>query len=83
MFFVVFGMIGSVFCFDLGFVECTGPPDFLNNCVAAPEETREALGVLDRRARDRSKRDKKDLPAGTPLKGFNLFDVRFVNLCEP
>ncbi|XP_020090605.1 chromatin modification-related protein EAF7 [Ananas comosus] len=51
------------------FAECTGPPDFLNNCVAAPEETREALGVLDRRARDRSKRDKKDLPAGAVLEG--------------
>lgn len=48
----------------LGIVEITGPPEFLNNCAAAPEETTEALGVLDRRMRNRSKRDRKDLPAG-------------------
>ncbi|WOK92161.1 hypothetical protein Cni_G00852 [Canna indica] len=46
------------------FDEITGPPEFLNNCAAAPEETREALGVLDRRAKNKSKRDKKGLPAG-------------------
>ncbi|URE04471.1 hypothetical protein MUK42_19406 [Musa troglodytarum] len=46
------------------FDEITGPPEFLNNCAAAPEETTEALGVLDRRMRNRSKRDRKDLPAG-------------------
>lgn len=46
------------------FNEITGPPEFLNNCAAAPEETREALGVLDRKATNRSGRDKKDLPAG-------------------
>ncbi|KAJ3700502.1 hypothetical protein LUZ61_004207 [Rhynchospora tenuis] len=46
------------------FAEITGPPEFLNNCVGGVEETREALGVLDKKVRDRSRRDKRDLPAG-------------------
>ncbi|KAJ1696221.1 hypothetical protein LUZ63_004733 [Rhynchospora breviuscula] len=47
------------------FAEITGPPEFLNNCVGGVHETREAsLGVLDRKLRDRSRRDKRDLPAG-------------------
>lgn len=50
-----------------------GPPEFLNNCAAAPEETREALGVLDRKARNRSGRDKKDLPAGEYSRNIRIF----------
>ncbi|KAJ3695805.1 hypothetical protein LUZ60_001182 [Juncus effusus] len=47
------------------FAEITGPPEFLKNSVAQPEvETEEALGVLDRKARNRSRREKKDLPSG-------------------
>ncbi|XP_038975663.1 uncharacterized protein LOC120106706 [Phoenix dactylifera] len=46
------------------FAEVTGPPEFLNNRPGAVEETREALGVLDRMARDTARREKKDLPAG-------------------
>lgn len=37
------------------FAEVSGPPDFLSHRVAEPEEAREALGVLDRRSKDRSK----------------------------
>ncbi|XP_072973954.1 uncharacterized protein [Typha angustifolia] len=46
------------------FAEIAGPPEFLTNAVGGVEETREVLGVLDWRGRDRSKRDRKDLPVG-------------------
>ncbi|TVU28553.1 hypothetical protein EJB05_20090 [Eragrostis curvula] len=37
------------------FADVSGPPDFLRHRVAEPEEATEALGVLDRRAKEGSK----------------------------
>jgi hypothetical protein len=37
------------------FADVSGPPEFLRNRVAQPEEATEALGVLDRRTTDGSK----------------------------
>lgn len=51
-------------------MEITGPPVFLNNCLGGPEETREAVGLYDRKVRDRARRDKRDLPAGTVCCNF-------------
>lgn len=51
-------------------MEITGPPDFLNNCLGGPEETREAVGLYDRKVRDRARPDKRGLPAGTVCCNF-------------
>jgi hypothetical protein len=56
-------------------VEITGPPEFLKNSVVGPEENREALGVLNQNARDRSKRNKRDIPAGTLYSDFAYYLV--------
>ena len=45
------------------FADVSGPPDFLRHRVAEPEEATEALGVLDRRSKEGSKKP----PPGKPL----------------
>ncbi|XP_006647912.1 uncharacterized protein LOC102707374 [Oryza brachyantha] len=46
------------------FAEISGPPEFLNNRVAEPEEAVEALGVLDRRGKGGRGGDSKQPPPG-------------------
>ncbi|XP_052141777.1 uncharacterized protein LOC127761512 [Oryza glaberrima] len=46
------------------FAEISGPPEFLNNRVAEPEEAVEALGVLDRRGKGGRGSDSKQPPPG-------------------
>lgn len=48
------------------FAEISGPPEFLNNRVAEPEEAVEALGVLDRRGKGGRGSDSKQPPPGEP-----------------